>query len=492
MSDKRKDPSVVIIGAGMTGMLLVIKLREAGITNITLLEKAETFGGTWRENTYPGIACDVPSHAYTYSFEPNPDWSHHFPPGKEIYAYFHKVFYKYGINFSTHFNETVTSCAFSDEQKTWTVKAASGNTYEADLLFSATGILHHPNMPEIPGLDSFVGPAFHSARWDHSIDRQGKKVAVIGTGSSATQIISELVLVDKQDVTIFQRTPQWIVAMDDRGFSDQEKARFRRQPWRMKLIRRMSAFVYGRGTSALTGDSWSSRLTHRLMSWNTLRYLKNSIKNPELLAKLTPDYKMGCKRVVINERFYRAIQEPNAQLVTEGIKGIEANGIRTKDGQLHEADIIVLATGFNAAAFMRPMDFIGKNGVTIDEAWEKKLSAYQSMFLPNFPNFFLMLGPNSPIGNQSVIEIAEYQTAYLLQLIARWQAGEIDTIEATPEALERWKATIKSKMSHTVWTSGCQSWYLDADGDALSWPDTWNHWLEVMERPVLSDFADRT
>lgn len=489
LSSTRKNPSVVIIGAGMTGLQLVIKLREIGITDITLLEKAQTIGGTWRENTYPGVACDVPSHAYTYSFEPNPDWTMHFPPGAEIYQYFKKVFYKYGINFVTRFNEAVTSCVYDDASQKWTVKSSQGNTYQADLLFSATGILHQPKFPDIAGLDDFAGVKFHTSRWDHTVDLKGKRVGIIGTGSTASQVIPALVKQGDIDVTVFQRSPQWLVKMEDRQFTPEEKQRFRKEPWRMKLIRKMSAIVYSLGTKALTGDSWLDKQTHKLMEWNAKRYLADVVKDPALRAKLTPDYKFGCKRVVINDKFYDAIQKSNAHLVTDAIERIEAGGVRTKDGKLHELDVLVLATGFDAAAFMRPMEFVGKNGVSIEKAWEKKITAYRSMFLPDFPNFFLMLGPNSPIGNQSVIEISEHQTAYVLQLIRQWQDGRLPTIQVKPEAVEQWRAMIKEKMGHTVWVSGCQSWYLDADGDALSWPDSWTNWLKTMETPALKDFV---
>ena len=488
-TNTRKNPSVVIIGAGMTGLQLVIKLRDIGITDITVLEKTYTIGGTWRENTYPGVACDVPSHAYTYSFEPNPDWSMHFPPGAEIYQYFKKVFYKYGINFVTRFNEAVTSCVYNDSSQKWTVKSSQGNTYEADFLFSATGILHQPMLPDISGIDNFSGAKFHTSRWDHSVDLKGKRVGVIGTGSTATQVISALVNQDDIDVTVFQRTPQWLVKMDDRQFSPEEKQRFKNQPWRMKLIRKMSAIVYSLGTKALTCDSWLDKQIHKLMEWNARRYLETAVNDPVLRAKLTPAYKFGCKRVVINAKYYDAIQQPNAHLVTDAIECIETNGIRTKDGTLHELDVLVFATGFDAAAFMRPMEFVGKNGVTIEKAWQKKITAYRSMFLPDFPNFFLMLGPNSPIGNQSVIEISEHQTAYVLQLIKKWQDGQLSTIQVKPEAVEKWRAMIKERMGHTVWVSGCNSWYLDADGDALSWPDTWQNWAALMKNVNTDDLV---
>ena len=488
MQTDRKNPSVIIIGAGMTGILVAIKLKEAGIKNITVLEKKDSIGGTWRENTYPGIACDVPSHAYTYSFAPNPDWSSHFPHGKEIHQYFTDVFQRFGIDKLTRFNEAVTSSIYNDNTRQWQVKTSKGDALSADLLFSCCGLLHHPKFPRVAGYEDFTGPKFHSAQWDHTVELSGKKIGVIGTGSTAAQIIPELVKLKGTEVTVFQRTPQWTVSMEDRNFSAEEKIRFRKQPWRMKLIRWMSKTVYSLGTAALTGDGWFDRLCHKVMAKNGRDSLLKAVKDPVLRNKLTPDYKFGCKRVVITSKFYDAIQQPNAHLVTEGIDGFETSGIRTSDNTLHELDIIVMATGFDASAFMRPMEFSGKHGLTIEDAWSKKMRAYRSLFIPGFPNFFLMLGPNSPIGNQSVIEISERQTAYALQLIEQWQAQRLDTIEVSEEATARWAAMIKERMGHTVWTSGCKSWYLDADGDALSWPDTWNRWISVMKKPDLEDF----
>ena len=488
MPSNRQNPSVIVIGAGMTGILVAIKLKEAGISNITVIEKKDSIGGTWRENTYPGIACDVPSHAYTYSFAPNPNWSSHFPHGGEIHQYFSNVFTRYGIDKLTRFNETVTSCIYGDDSQQWTVQTSKGDTLTADLVFSACGLLHHPKFPEVPGYDDFTGPKFHSAQWDHDVELKGKRIGIIGTGSTACQIIPELVKLEGSDVTVFQRTPQWTVSMGDRDFSEDEKRRFAKQPWRMKLIRWLSKTIYSLGTAALTGDGWFDRQCHKLMAKNGRDTLNKAVSDPELRAKLTPDYKFGCKRVVISSKFYGAIQQANAHLITDNIDRFEAGGIRTKDGTLHELDIIVMATGFDAAAFMRPMEFTGKGGLSIDLAWQKKMRAYRSLFLPQFPNFILMLGPNSPIGNQSVIEISERQMAYVMQLIEQWRKGKLDTIEVKEEATAAWAAMIKERMGHTVWTSGCNSWYLDADGDALSWPDTWNRWIATMKTPDLKDF----
>ncbi len=487
MSADRNNPSVVIIGAGMSGICLVIKLREMGITNITVLEKAETIGGTWRENRYPGVACDVPSHAYTYSFEPNPGWSSFFAGGQEIHEYYKRVYYKYGVNFNTRLNEGVTSCVYNDGQ--WTVKTTQGNTYTADLLFSATGILHQPKYPDIPGLDSFAGIAMHSARWDKSLDIKGKRIGVIGTGSSAAQLIPELINTPGTDVTVFQRTAQWLVEAKNKAYSEADKQRFREQPWRMALVRNLSLLTFAQGTSALTDDSWWGRKMHQLFAWNARRYIENSIADPVLRAKLTPDYKFGCKRVVMNETFYPAIQKPNAHLVTDAIERIEPKGVVTKDGKLHEIDILVLATGFDPAAFMRPMEFRGRNGLSIDDAWKEKITAYRSLMIPQFPNFFLMLGPNSPIGNYSVIAMSEIQADYCLELVKLWQDGKLKEIEAKPEAVQRWRDLLKSKMKHTVWASGCQSWYLDADGDPLTWPDKWKNWVAMMKDVKITDLV---
>lgn len=487
MTSNRQNPSVIVIGAGMTGICLVIKLREAGITNITLLEKADSVGGTWRENRYPGVACDVPSHAYTYAFEPNPNWSSFFASGAEIAEYYRRVYYKYGVNYCTHFGEAVTACQYQNER--WTVTTAKGNTYEADLLFSATGILHQPKYPDILGLQDFAGTTVHSARWDKNIDLQGKKIGVIGTGSSAAQLIPELINSPGTDVTVFQRTAQWLVEAKNKPYSDKQQQQFREQPWRMALVRALSLWTFAQGTSALTSDNWWGQQMHKLFAWNARRYLEQSIQDPTLRAKLTPDYKFGCKRVVMNETFYPAIQKPNAHLVTDAIERIEPRGVVTKNGKLHDIDLLVLATGFDPTAFMRPMTFTGRDGLSIEQAWQTKVTAYRSLLIPGFPNFFLMLGPNSPIGNYSVIAMSEVQADYCIKLIKLWQAGTLQHIEATPTAVQQWMAMLKSNMTHTVWASGCQSWYLDADGDPLTWPDKWSHWVTLMRDVNTADLV---
>lgn len=483
---------MVVIGAGMTGILLVIKLREAGIRKITLLEKAADLGGTWRENTYPGVACDVPSHAYTYSFEPNPDWNCRFPSGSEIQEYFRHVFKKYEVDKHTRFNEAVNSCRYNDsvEGGQWTVTTSQGNTLQADLLFAATGMLHHPVLPDITGLDTFAGPAFHTARWDHSIELEGKRIGIIGTGSTGAQVAPELIKLPNTQVSVFQRTAHWIVRVKDKTYSEKEKQKFRTKAGSIARVRKVAFAIFEWGTTSLTGDRLWDRLMHRLFAWNARRTLKASVKDSVLRKKLSPDYKLGCKRVVMNDTFFDAIQQPNAELITEEIDHIEEKGIVTKDGKLHPCDILVMATGFNPVAYMRPMEFLGKNGLSLEQAWDKKIQAYRSVSIPGFPNFFLMLGPNSPIGNFSVIAMSEIQADYCLQLIQQWQKGALDTIDAKPEAMLAWNQSLKTRMSHTVWASGCNSWYLDKDGDPLTWPDKWQTWVNTMAQPRLNDFLN--
>ncbi|MFK7733362.1 MAG: flavin-containing monooxygenase [Pseudomonadales bacterium] len=488
MSEPQRYPSVLIIGAGMTGLCVAIKLRLAGITDIVIVEKGDRVGGTWRENTYPGVACDVPSHAYTYSFAPNPEWSDFIAPGKEIQRYFQKVFTDFSLEECTHFNETIVSATFLDEK--WYVESDLGNSWPVDILFAATGMLHHPFVPRYDGQDSFAGKQFHSARWDHSVDLQGKRIAVVGTGSSATQLIPKLIALSKAHVSVFQRTAQWIVKLEGSAYTEQQKAKFRQSPKKMRTLKKSILWAYDKATTALTSQSRFHKILRRLMAWNARRFLHSSVKNPALLAKLTPDYQIGCKRVVMNAEFYDAIQRDNAELVTEAIDSIETDGIRTKDKRLHEVDVIVYATGFDPVAYMRPIQFKGLDGIDINAVWRDKVQAYRSVCLPGFPNFFLMLGPNSPIGNYSVIAISEAQTDYALQLIELWRNNTLSRIEATADAQARWNAGLKAKLGQSVWSSGgCNSWYLDKDGDPITWPGSWQQFLASIAEPDLRDFV---
>ncbi len=481
-SKSLRTPDVVIIGAGMSGILSAVRLHEAGIDSYTVYEKAASVGGTWRDNTYPGLSCDVPAHMYTYSFESNPDFSHRFAMGPEIRQYFERVAKEYDVLPKVKFNKELVSAKYVDNK--WHMKTQDGDEVIADIVISACGVLHHPYTPGIEGLDTFAGTKFHTGRWDHGVDLAGKKVGIIGTGSTSVQVIPAII--DKVGhLSVFQRTPQWILPLAQKTYSDKSKERLRRNPKLAARIRNIYSWLFEKTFArAVVG----AKLPQMLVGLASRHHLKSKVKDPALRAKLTPDYQPMCKRIIIGNGFYEAIQRPKANLITGDIERIEPTGVRTKDGVLHPLDVLILATGFKAHNFMRPMEMIGESGLTIDQAWEKGTQAHRSISLPGFPNFFMMIGPNSPIGNYSLISIAELQVNYILQLIDLWRDQTCDAIEPKPQATERFNEAIKGAMGGTVWVTGCQSWYLDKNGNPAMWPWTYERFTEDMSHPRLDEF----
>ena len=468
----------VIIGAGMAGILSAIKLREAGLTDFTVYEKADRLGGTWRDNTYPGIACDVPSHLYSYSFAPNPDWSHRFSPGGEIQEYFERVARDHDVEKSVRFGEEITRCEFVAGR--WRLETARGHRDEADFVIAATGVLHQPNVPDIPGLDGFEGALFHSARWDHCVPLDGRRLGVVGTGSSAIQIVSAVV--DRVErLRLFQRTAQWIMPQENPPYTDQEKDGFRRDPAQMREIHDGMSQLFAENFSNAVVDASSPQM--KAFDDACRENLEANVKDPELRERLRPSYRAGCKRLVISPDFYRAIQKPNAELVTEGIDCIEAAGVRTRDGRLHELDVLILATGFRVDRFMRPMEVTGSNGVRLDDLWADRPVAYLSISIPGFPNFFMLNGPNGPVGNFSLIEVAELQIDYILQLVDFVRSGRCREISVSSAATESFEAARVEAAKTTVWSTGCSSWYLDDRGIPATWPWTFDRFRDEMAAP---------
>jgi cation diffusion facilitator CzcD-associated flavoprotein CzcO len=472
-----------IIGAGMSGILSAIKLTEAGLDDWVIFEKAERLGGTWRENTYPGVACDVPSHLYSYSFDLNPEWSHTFAPGDEIQAYFEDVAARHGVMERIRFGDEVTACDWADGR--WHLETASGHRDEADVVIAATGVLHHPRYPDIEGLDSFAGPCFHSARWDHSVDLAGKRVGIIGTGSTAVQIVSAIVG-EVGHLSLFQRTAQWILPQTNKAYTDDDRAAFRAEPERMAELHAGLSQLFADGFANAVVDADSPQI--QAIEQMCLDNLENSVRDPELRERLRPDYRAACKRLVLSSDFYDAMQRDNAELVTEGIECIEPAGVRTRDGRLHELDVLVLATGFKVDAFMRPMEVTGRDGVKLEQVWADRPEAYLSISIPGFPNLFMLNGPNGPVGNFSLIEVAELQFAYILQLVDRLRSGECREISASQAALDRFEEERVEAAKQTVWTTGCRSWYLDDRGIPAVWPWPFDRFREVMAEPVLTDY----
>ena len=481
---------LAIIGAGMAGILSAIKLQEAGLTDFTVYEKGDQVGGTWRENTYPGLACDVPSHLYSYSFALTPEWSRRFSPGTEIRAYFERVAREHNVVERMRFDEEVTSCTFANGR--WHLDTRSGHHDEVDVVIAATGVLHHPSYPDIEGLDTFAGAMFHSARWDHRATIDGARVGVIGTGSTAVQIVSAITS-RVAKLSLFQRTAQWIMPQDNPAYTAAEKALFRDDPERLPALHTQLAEMFGLFTNAVI-DSNSSEI--KMIESACLANLENNVRDPELRERLRPTYRAACKRLIISPDFYDAIQRPNAELVTEGIERIEPAGVRTRDGSrregsLHELDVLVLATGFKANAFVRPMQVTGRDGHTLDDEWKQRPNAYLSISIPEFPNFFMLNGPNGPVGNFSLIEVAEIQFAYVMQLIDQLRTGECTEISASRAAMDSFEAERTEAAKHTVWVTGCNSWYLDDRGIPATWPWSFDRFREAMRAPELTNFDRR-
>lgn len=473
---------IAVIGAGMSGLLSVIKLKEAGFGEVTVYEKADRLGGTWRENTYPGVACDVPSHLYCYSFAPNPDWSHAFAPGAEIRAYLERVAAEHRFDDHVRYGQEVTRLAW--EGGRWHLTTAGGLTDVADVVIGATGVLHHPRFPDIPGLGSFAGACFHSARWDHRVRLDGARVGVIGTGSSAIQIVPAVV--DQvAEVRLFQRTAQWILPVDNPPVSDEDRAALRADPAaaqeRRDALCRLFAENFANVVTA--PDSAQMQAIEAMCRQN----LEEHVADPELRERLRPTYRAACKRLVISPNFYAAIQHPRAGLVTDAIAGVEPAGVRTVDGTLHPLDVLVLATGFRVDQFLRPTEVVGEGGQTLDQAWSPRPSAYLAVSVPGFPNLFLLNGPNGPVGNFSLIDVAEMQFAYIVQLIERLAPGR--AVAALPEAAARFEAERVEASRRTIWVTGCQSWYLDDRGIPAGWPWTFDRFRDEMSRPRWADFA---
>jgi cation diffusion facilitator CzcD-associated flavoprotein CzcO len=472
---------IAVIGAGMAGILSVIELRRAGHDDVTVFEKADRFGGTWRENTYPGIGCDVPSHLYSYSFAPNPEWSHTFSPGAEILGYFERVAAEHDVARSVRFGEEVVAATYSGGR--WTIETATGSRDEFDVVIAATGVLHHPNVPDLEGLDTFRGAAFHSARWDHSVALSDARVGVVGTGSTAVQITTALAR-EVRHFTLFQRTAQWVLPQANPAYTEDEKARFRADPDLLRTAHDNLAVAFGAfATAVIDADSPGMATIEQLCRQNL-----DTVRDPELRARLQPDYRAGCKRLVVAPDFYEAIQSPSATLVTEKILRIEPEGVRTADDVLHPLDVLVLATGFRADAFMRPMAVTGRDGTRLVDVWSPRPNAYLSISIPEFPNLFMLNGPNGPVGNFSLIEVAELQLAYILQLLDVLASGRAAEVSATRAAMEAHEAARVEAVQDSIWVTGCRSWYLDDRGVPATWPWTFDRFREVMAAPDLTAY----
>lgn len=478
-----RQPRIAIIGAGMSGIAAVVKLGKAGYTDISVYEKSDRVGGTWRENTYPGLSCDVPSRWYSFSFALKADWLHRYSHGPDIQAYMESVARDFGVTDRVKFNTAVTDLKY--EAPIWRLTTAAGEQQHYDVVISATGLLHQPAYPDIPGLDSFAGDTFHSARWDHSVALAGKRVGVIGTGSTACQIIGAIT--DQvAEMHVFQRTPHWVAPLPQVAYSKSWNKLLALFPVLQRVVYQYYCQLLVRTFSAATVGN---QRMQRLMSYLCRKHLEDSVADPVLRAKLTPDYQATCKRLIFCSDYYPAICRPHTQLVTEKITAVEPAGVRTADGRLHALDVLVLATGFNAAAFILPTRVTGENGADLEQRWHGAPRAHRAVAVPGFPNFWMLEGPTGPVGNLSLIAISEHQVDYIISMLDRMKAEGLAAIAASESAFDEYNAAMREAIKSTVWyTGGCTSWYVDSSGLPNLYPWFPLRYLKEMHNPEFSEY----
>ncbi|MET0469072.1 MAG: NAD(P)/FAD-dependent oxidoreductase [Aeromicrobium sp.] len=457
--------SIGIIGSGFGALSVAIELQRAGHTDLRLWERADGIGGVWRDNTYPGAACDVPSPLYSFSYEPNTDWSYRYAGQGEILDYIRATADKYGITPLVQVGHDVVAARFDEDAATWTVGFSDGSEQTVDLLVSAVGQLSQPVLPSIPGVDSFEGISFHSARWDHGVELSGQRVAVIGTGASAIQFIPHVAeLADH--VTVFQRTPSYIVPKPDQAYGPRYRSVLRHVPGALRAER---ATTWGLGEQFARGLDDDSTVG-KLISAVAKKHLEAKIKDPELRAKLTPDYPVGCKRILFANTYYPAIAQPHVDLVAHPITAVTPTGVQTADGTVHEVDVVIYATGFDAQEFLESIDITGVGGQKLAAQWVDGARAYLGIYVPHFPNLFLSYGPNTNLGGGSIIFMLEAQARHIRKSVDRLVAGRYRTVEVTEEAEEAYDHDIQGRLSHSVWAH-CDSWYRHESGRITSnWP----------------------
>ncbi|HEX5371906.1 MAG TPA: alpha/beta hydrolase fold domain-containing protein [Aquabacterium sp.] len=465
-SEARTSFHTIIIGTGFAGIGMAIALKKAGLGNFLILEKQNDVGGVWRDNTYPGAACDVPSHLYSFSFEPNPNWSRVFAPQAEIHQYLKHCARKYGLLPSIRFGCEVAQADYHESLALWTVTLSNGQVLQARFVVTATGQLSRPVYPKLEGMDSFKGHVCHSAHWDHSYDMNGKRVAVIGTGASAIQFVPAIAgQVSK--LTVFQRSAAYILPRPDGPYAGWRKAMFRMAPWTMTLHR---ARIYSQYESRAVGFTRIKAMMDLAVGLPFKALLRRQVQDPTLRAQLTPDYPIGCKRILLSNEYLATMAKSNVNLVTQGIRRITADGIETMDRQHHPVDAIVYGTGFAATEFLAPMTITGRDGLELNEAWRKGAQAYLGITVPGFPNFFMLYGPNTNLGHSSIIYMLESQIAHVLRCMqAAHQAGA-NAIEVDAQRYASFNGTVQARLRATVW-QGCKSWYVDANGhNSTNWP----------------------
>ncbi|MFP6559136.1 flavin-containing monooxygenase [Paraburkholderia sp. B3] len=463
-------PRIAIVGSGFAGIGMAIRLRRMGLDSFTIYEAAADLGGTWRDNAYPGVACDIPSHLYSFSFEPNPNWTRAFAPQREILDYLRHCARKYDVERFIEYRSHVRAARFDETDGVWNIEIdqhGSTHTIVADLLIAANGALSRPALPDLAGLERFEGTLFHSARWDHGYDLEGKRVGVIGTGASTIQFVPHIQPHVAQ-LAVFQRTAPWIMPRRDHAIGERKRALYRRVPFAQRVAR---AAVYCQHETRALGFIVNLRLLEAPMKF-ARGYLARKIEDSALRAKLAPDYLLGCKRVLLSSDYYPAIAQPNVELVTDAIREVVADGIVTADGTHRPFDAIICGTGFQVNDVDAPFRVTGADGADLGEAWRRDgPEAYLGATVAGFPNLFLIVGPNTGLGHNSMIYMIESQVRYIADCIRALQRRGARTMSVRPEVQRAFNDTLQRMLTRTVWQSGCHSWYQTRRGKNTSlWP----------------------
>lgn len=474
---------VLIIGAGFAGLGLAMQLRRQGYDDFLILEQADEPGGTWRDNHYPGAACDVPSHLYSFSFEPKLDWSRRFAAQAEIFAYVRQCIERYQLAERIRCRSEVAEASFDEAAALWRVTTRDGAQFTARALVSACGQLNRPLYPQLPGLERFAGEQFHSARWRHDVALSGKRVAVIGTGASAIQFVPQIVP-QVARLHLFQRTPAYVMSKPDRAYSRFELALMRRWPWTQKLDRAWQYLFHEvRGVAFFL---WPALM--KLQRQRVLRQLARQVPEPALRARLTPDYPLGCKRILISNDYYPALRQPQVEVVDTAIREVTEQGIITADGQLREVDVLIYGTGFAASDFLAPMRIRGLGGLELNQAWREGAEAYKGISVNGFPNLFILYGPNTNLGHNSIIYMLESQFPYVLACLDKLDQG-VRYLDVRKPAQDAWNRQVQQAISQSVWEQGCSSWYKNAAGKHTNnWSGFTFSYRRQTRRPQWADY----
>jgi cation diffusion facilitator CzcD-associated flavoprotein CzcO len=473
----------VIIGGGFGGVGAAIELQAHGFRNLTLIDRASELGGTWFHNTYPGAACDVPSHLYSYSYAQRRDWTRLCSPQSEILSYIQGVAHTYGVDRIAELGVEISDVSWNDGDRRWSVRAEDGREWDADAVVIATGQLHRPSLPRIEGAGDFQGRTFHSAEWDHDYDLAGKRVAVVGTGASAVQFVPEIAkTVGHLDV--FQRSGNWFLPRNSRPYPTPLRWAFAHVPG-LQAFRRWFIYHYGNSLTAMIRHPRTLGLLGKLRS---VLFMRRQLRDPGVREKVWPDYTFGCKRVLFSSHWLPALQRPNVEVHTEAITRVEAGGVRTADGTLHEADCIIWGTGFKTTSFMLPMEIHGREGRSISDTWAQGAHAHLGVTVPGYPSLFFMYGPNTNTSGGSIIVYLEAQAAYIRQALQMARDADADAIEVRAEAEQAIDAEIQARFAGTAWLE-CDSWYRDEGGRIVTnWPGYMGEYVEATGSLDPADF----